>query len=148
MPAFFGQLDYVEPRYYYNARSILLVFWLTFMTGLIWPRSPLSQKEQKELLLVYPVIVIVYWLLFQVLRLSLIPGGHYSAEPIGFYAWWTNTFISLGFGAIFSAGILLRLPGIRRRLYGGFWLTAYLVLIFFYARSLLNLGQMVGHYPE
>lgn len=123
----FAYIDYGEPKYY-SARSILLLIVLGFLVYLVSPLNSMRRKEREGLLLVYPAIIFVYWLIFQVRLLSLAPHVHFYLGPTGGYAWMTNSFICLSFGAAFSLAILWS-PGIGRRCYGGLFLALYILLI-------------------
>ena len=79
----FAYIDYSEPRYY-SARSILLLLMLGFLLFLVSPLSSMQRKEREGLLVVYPAIILAYWLLFQVGLLSLDPHVHYYWDPTGF----------------------------------------------------------------
>lgn len=123
----FALSDLGEPSYY-SARSILLLVTLCFLAYLVSPFNPMQRKERQGLLLVYPAIIFVYWVMFQVRLMSLDPHVYYSLGSKGVYAWMTNSFICLSFGAAFSLAILFT-PGIGRRCYGGLFLALYILLI-------------------
>jgi hypothetical protein len=111
-----------------DGRSIWLVIVLGLLAYLASPLNPMQRKERQGLLLVYPALIFVYWLLFQVNLLSLTSHSGIYFGPSGTYVWLTNSLICLGAGAIFSIAIL-RLPGLGERLYGGLFLVLYLVLV-------------------
>jgi hypothetical protein len=106
----------------------MLLIVLSFLAYLVSPFNSMRRKEQEGLLLVYPAIIFVYWLLFQVELLSLYPYVHYYLGPAKVYVWMTNSYICLTFGAAFSRAILFS-PGSGRRCYGGLFLALYILLI-------------------
>jgi len=123
----FAYIDYNEPRYY-SARSILLLLVLGFLAYLVSPLSSMQRKEREGLLVVYPAIILAYWLLFQVGMLSLDPHVHYYLGPTGVYVWMTNSFICMLSGAGFSCA-LLRSTDPGRRSYGRCFLALYILLL-------------------
>jgi hypothetical protein len=124
-------IDYSIPKFF-NAKSIVLLFVLCFLAYLVSPRGPLEKKERDKLELVYPALILVYVLLFQVFLLSLNPSVHYYLGRSGAFTWRTNTSICCAFGIGFSISVL-RTSGMKWRLY------ALLFLVIF---SLLALGSM------
>jgi hypothetical protein len=127
MNAFLAFIGDSEPGYY-NARTILLLIALVVMAHLISPVNPMARKERQGLVMIYPAIIFVYWILFQFKLISLNPFVHYYLGPSQAHAWVTNSFLCFAFGAAFSVVILLA-PGIGRRLYGGAFLALYLFLL-------------------
>jgi hypothetical protein len=123
----FACIDSGEPSYY-SARSILLLLTLCLLTYLVSSFNSMQRKEREGLLLVYPAIILIYWVLFQVRLLSLDPHVHYYLGPTGVYTWMTNSLICLSFGAAFSLAIALS-AGIGRRFYGSLFLVLYVLLI-------------------
>jgi hypothetical protein len=140
MNLYWGQMDALGPGDYYNARSIALFLLLTAMAALAWPCGPGDRKERDDLLLIYPLLVFAYWFLFQLLRLSLVPGQRFLANEGGGLVWLTNSLICLGFGVIFSVGILCQ-HGVWRRLYGGLFTGVFAMLI----SMTLNLTPGINH---
>ncbi len=120
-------IDYSIPRLF-NAKSVALFLVLSFLAYLISPRSPLEKKEQDRLALVYPLLIFVYVLLFQILLLSLNPSVHYYLGRSGVFTWRINTGICCAFGIAFSIRIL-RTPEIGWRFYGVFSLLIFLLLL-------------------
>ena len=55
----------------FSPKSVVLFLVLGFLAYLISPRSSLGKQERDKLALVYPALVFVYFLLFQVFLLSL-----------------------------------------------------------------------------
>ena len=127
-PIMFAYIDFGKPSYY-SARSTLLLVMLCFLAYLVSPFNPMQRKERQGLLLVYPAIIFIYWVMFQVRLMSLDPHVHHHLGLTGVYSWMTNSFICLSFGAAFSLAIFFT-PGIGRRCYGGLFLALYLLLIF------------------
>jgi hypothetical protein len=123
----FAYIDYSKLRVY-DGKSILLLIVLTFLAYLVSPFNSMRRKEQEGLLAVYPAIIFVYWWIFQANLLSLDPYVHYHFGSSGVFAWTTNSYICLTFGAAFSRAILF-LPGGARRCYGGLLLALYILLI-------------------
>jgi membrane-associated HD superfamily phosphohydrolase len=121
-------IDYSIPKLF-NAKSVVLLLVLSFLAYLVSPRSPLDKKERDRLVLVYPLLIFVYVLLFQVFLLSLNPHVHYYLGPTGVFTWRMNTGICCAFGVAFSLRIL-RTPGLGWRFYGGFFLLIFLLLAF------------------
>ena len=120
-------MDDGEPRYF-SIKSILLLILMGWLVYLISPLNSMARKERAELLLVYPALIIVYWVTFQVRLLSLDPHVSYYLGPDGLYVWITNSCICLGFGAAFCVAILFG-PGRARRVYGAVFLTLFLLLL-------------------
>jgi len=123
----FAYIDSGEPSYY-SARSILLLITLCFLTYLVSPFNSMPRKEREGLLIVYPAIILVYCVLFQVRLLSLDPHVHYYLGPTGVYTWMTNSLICLSFGAAFSLAIAFS-ASIGGRFYGCLFLVLYILLI-------------------
>ena len=124
--AMLAWIDYSIPKLF-SAKSVVLFLVLSFLAYLVSPRSPLDKKERDRLVLVYPLLVFVYVLLFQVFLLSLNPHVHYYLGRSGVFTWRTNTGICCAFGVAFSFRIL-RTPGLGWRFYGGFFLLVFLLL--------------------
>ncbi len=112
----------------FSAKSVVLFLVLGFLAYLISPRSPLGKQERDKLALVYPMLVFVYFLLFQVFLLSLNPSVHYYLGPSGVFVWRMNSGICCAFGIAFSIRIL-RTPEIGWRIYAVFWLVIFLLLL-------------------
>jgi membrane-associated HD superfamily phosphohydrolase len=121
-------IDYSTPKLF-NAKSVVLLLVLSFLAYLVSPRSPLDKEERNRLVLVYPLLIFVYVLLFQVFLLSLNPHVHYYLGPTGVFTWRVNTGICCAFGVAFSVRIL-RTPGLERRFYGALFLVIFLFLAF------------------
>jgi hypothetical protein len=136
----FSYANYAEFRLY-NGKSILLLMVLSFLAYLVSPLNSMRRKEQEGLLLVYPALILVYWWIFQVCQLSLDPHVHYYLGPTKVYAWMTNSYICLTFGAAFSRAILFS-PGIGRRCYGGLFLALYILLLM--GATLIRPPMMTG----
>jgi len=119
--------DYSIPKLF-NAKSVVLFLVLCFLAYLISPRSPLEKKERDRLALVYPLLIFVYVLLFQVFLLSLNPSIHYYLGRSGAFTWRINTGICCAFGIAFSIRII-RTPGIGWRFYGAFSLLIFLLFL-------------------
>jgi hypothetical protein len=120
-------IDYSIPKFF-NAKSVVLILVLSFLAYLVSPRSPLDKKERDRLVIVYPLLIFVYFLLFQVFLLSLHPAFHYYLGRTGVFIWRTNSSILCAFGVAFSFRIL-RTPGLGWRLYGGLFLVVFLLLV-------------------
>lgn len=120
-------IDYSIPRLF-NEKSAVLFLVLSFLAYLISPRSPLEKKERDRLVLVYPMMIFVYILLFQVFLLSLNPYVHYYLSPPKAIAWTMNTGICCAFGIAFSIRIL-RTPEIGWRIYGVISILIFLLLL-------------------
>ena len=121
-------IDYSIPKLF-SAKSVVLLLVLSFLAYLVSPRSPLDKKERDRLVLVYPLLVFVYVLLFQVFLMSPNSHIHYYLGPMGGFTWRMNTGICCAFGIAFSFRIL-RTPGLGWRFYGGFFLLLFLLLAF------------------
>jgi len=121
-------IDYSIPKLF-NAKSVILLLVLIFLAYLISPRSSLDKKERDRLVLVYPLLVFVYVLLFQVFFLSLNSHVHYYLGPTGVFTWRMNTGICCAFGIAFSFRIL-RTPGLGWRFYGGVFPAAVFIVGF------------------
>ena len=119
--------DYDEPSYF-SSKSILLLITMAFLVYLVSPLNSMRRKEREGLLLVYPVIIFVYWLIFQARLLSLDPHVHFYLGQTGVYTWMTNSLICMSFGAAFSFAIIWS-PGIGRRCFGSLFLALYALLI-------------------
>jgi len=120
-------IDYSTPKFF-NAKSVVLVLVLSFLAYLISSRSPLEKQERDRLALVYPLLVFVYYLLFQSFLVSLNPHIHYYLGPTGVFTWRMNSSICCAFGIAFSARIL-RSPEIGWRFYGAFSALIFLLLL-------------------
>ena len=120
-------IDYSIPKLF-NAKSVVLLLVLSFLAYLVSPRSPLDKKERDRLVLVYPMLVFVYVLLFQVFLLSLNPSVHYYLGRSGVFVWRINTGICCTFGIAFSIRII-RTPEIGWRFYGVFSLLIFLLFL-------------------
>jgi len=48
------------------------------------PFNPMQRKERQGLLLVYPAIIFIYWVMFQVRLMSLDPHVHHHLGLTGF----------------------------------------------------------------
>ena len=112
----------------FNAKSVVLFLVLSFLAYLISPRSALEKKERDKLVLVYPMLIFVYVLLFQVFLLSLNPSVHFYLSPPKAFAWTMNTGICCAFGIAFSIQII-RTPETRWRIYAVFWLVIFMLLL-------------------
>lgn len=123
----FAYIDYSEPKYY-SARSVVLLLVLSFLAYLVSPLNSMRRQEREGLLIVFPAIILVYWLLFQVGLLSLDPHVHYYLGPTAVYVWLTNSFICLLFGAGFSI-VILRSSDAMQRTYGRWFLALYIFLM-------------------
>jgi|SRR5277367_5164867 len=93
-------IDYSIPKLY-NAKSIFLLVVFLFLAFMVSSLSPLKKQEQDRLVLVYPALIFVYWLFFQMGLMSLDPHVHYYLGPTGVYTWRTNSGICYAFGAAF-----------------------------------------------
>ncbi len=111
-----------------NAKGIFLLILLGFLAYLVSPLNPMGKKERRNLLLVYPALLIVCWFLIFVRMLSLSPHVHYYLDPDAGGAWVANSLICLVFGAAFSSVIALS-GGIARRCYGIMFLVTFIYLI-------------------
>jgi hypothetical protein len=120
-------IDHSIPKFF-SGKGIVLILALGFLAFLISPLSPLEKKERDRLALVYPMLVFVYFLLFQFFLLSLNPSVHYYLGPTGVFVWRTNSDICCAFGIAFSVRIL-RTPEIGWRFYGLLSLLIFLLLI-------------------
>jgi len=112
----------------FNAKSAVLFLALCFLAYLISPRSPLENKERDRLALVYPLLIFVYVLLFQVFFLSLNPHVHYYLSRSGEFTWIMNTGICCAFGIVFSIRIF-RTFGSGGRIYGVISMLIFLLLL-------------------
>jgi hypothetical protein len=123
-------LAYIDNRipHLFSAKSAVLFIVLGLLAYLISPRSPLGKPERDKLALVYPPLVFVYFLLFQVFLLSLNPSVHYYLSPSGVFVWRMNSGICCAFGIAYSIRIL-RTPEIGWRIYAIFWLLIFLLLL-------------------
>lgn len=119
-------IDYSVPKLF-SAKSVVLVIVFSFLAYLVSSRSPLDKKERDKLVLVYPALVFVYVVLFQIFLLSLNPSVHYYLGRSGAFTWSVNTGICCAFGIAFSIRIL-RTPGVGWRLYAIFFLLMFLLL--------------------
>lgn len=138
----FADIDSGEPSYY-SARSILLLITLCFLAYLVSPFNSMQRKERGGLLLVFPAIILAYWVLFQERLLSLDPYVHYYLGPAEVDVWLTNSLICLIFGAAFSLAIVLS-AGIGRRFYGSLFLVLYILLI---VSAMHKIGAMLSRPP-
>ena len=112
----------------FSAKSAVLFLVLGFLAYLISPRSSLGKQERDKLALVYPMLVFVYFLLFQVFLLSFNPSVHYYLGPSGVFVWRMNSGICCAFGIAFSIRIL-RTPEIGWRIYAVLLLVIFLLLL-------------------
>jgi membrane-associated HD superfamily phosphohydrolase len=112
----------------FNAKSMVLFLVLSFLAHLVSSRSSLEKKERDRLVLVYPMLIFVYVLLFQVFLLSLNPYVHYYLSPPKAIAWTMNTGICCALGIAFSIRIY-RTPGIGCRIYGVISTLIFLLLL-------------------
>ncbi len=120
-------VDYSVPTFF-SVKSVVLILVLGFLSFLISPLSSIENKERDKLALVYPALVFVYFLLFQVFLLSLNPSVHYYLGRSGVFNWRINSGICCAFGIAFSIRII-RTPGIGWKSYGLLSLLIYLLLI-------------------
>jgi len=120
-------IDFSTPRLF-SAKSAVLFLVLCFLAYLISPRSPLEKKERDRLVLVYPPLIFVYVLFFQVFLLSLNPSVHYYLSPPRAFAWTMNIGICCAFGIAFSIRII-RTPGNGWRIYGVISILLFLLLL-------------------
>ena len=120
-------IDYSIPQLF-NAKSVVLFLVLVFLAFLVSPFSKLDKKERDRLVLVYPMLIFVYALLFQVFLLSLNAYVHYYVSPPRTFTWTMNTGICSAFGIGFSIRII-RTPEIGWQIYAIFWLVIFLFLL-------------------
>ncbi len=111
-----------------SARGIFLLILFGFLAYLVSPLNPMDKKERRNLLLVYPALIIIYWYLIYIRMLSLTPNVHYLLDPDSGGAWVADSLICLVFGAVFSSVIALS-GGIARRCYGIMFLVTFIYLI-------------------
>lgn len=120
-------LDYIyfgEPGYF-SINSVLLFFLLGFLGWLVSPFNAMRRAERHGLLMVYPPLVTVYWLEFQVRLISLDQHIHFYPGPYSVHSWVANSILCLFFGAACSFAIWRSVPG--RRIYGGCCLALFLL---------------------
>ena len=115
---------------FFDGRSILLLSGFGFVAFALSPACRwLNPRLKQRVLLVIPPIILLLWFLFQrELLLSGLRTSSFYRSMWGLSAWKLNSAIFIGFGIAFAVGIV-RMNGIRHRIYGIICILSFLPLL-------------------